>query len=216
MSTNVKSLAARMCAAQAGMTRVKKNGRNDFHGYNYATESDIADACRDAMEENGIGMFYLGVVPESVKAEGNAYSALFRYRFVNTDDPNDNFEATSWGFATDKQDKGPPKAMTSAHKYLLIRAFNIATGDRAIDPDAGGEEPERAPDWADNDFYKRALRAKVGDAGKAFKKPEQWTEFFDAAVRVFDSGKHTSFMSVPADRREAFVNSINVTDKEAK
>lgn len=68
--------------------------------------------------------------------------------------------------------------------------------------------------WADTDYYKRALVAKVGDAGKAFKKPEQWTEFFDAAVRVFDSGKYTSFMSVPADRREAFVNSIN--SKEGK
>jgi hypothetical protein len=63
--------------------------------------------------------------------------------------------------------------------------------------------------WADADHYKRALRAKVGDKGKGWGK-KHWVEFFDAAVRVFDSGKYTSFMSVPADRREAFVNSINI------
>lgn len=73
--------------------------------------------------------------------------------------------------------------------------------------------PETSPAdeaWADPDHYKRSLMAKVGDKGKGWSK-EEWIKFFDEAVQVFDRGKYTSFMSVPADRREAFVGSINVT-----
>lgn len=73
------------------------------------------------------------------------------------------------------------------------------------------EAPKQLPatDWSDANAYKAKLMAKVGDKGKGWTKGI-WVEFFDAAVRVFDSGKYTSFMSVPADRREAFVQSINI------
>lgn len=89
-----------------------------------------------------------------------------------------------------------------------------AIGRQIADWLASGSAPEPIEtDWSDNDQYKRALVARVGDAGKGFTK-QQWTDLFDAAARVFDGGKHTSFMGIPADRREAFVGTINVGDKE--
>src|SRR3990167_4368805 len=46
-----QSLAAKLAAVMAAVHRVGKRGRNDFHGYNYATEADIADAIRGELAQ---------------------------------------------------------------------------------------------------------------------------------------------------------------------
>lgn len=54
------------------------------------------------------------------------------YRIINADAPDEFIEAVSSGSGVDSQDKGIGKAMTYAHKYLMLRTFAIPTGE---DPD---------------------------------------------------------------------------------
>lgn len=54
------------------------------------------------------------------------------YRFVNTENPEEVIEITSYGDGIDTQDKAVGKAMTYADKYALMKAYKIITGD---DPD---------------------------------------------------------------------------------
>lgn len=59
------------------------------------------------------------------------------YRFVNTDNPSEYVEVTTYGDGVDSQDKAPGKAMTYADKYALLKAYKIETGD---DPDQNASE----------------------------------------------------------------------------
>ena len=53
------------------------------------------------------------------------------YRFVNTDNPDEYIETTTFAEGIDAQDKGSGKAMTYCDKYALLKAYKIATGDEA-------------------------------------------------------------------------------------
>lgn len=64
-----------------------------------------------------------------------------KYRFVNTEKPDDFVEMVSYGDGLDTGDKAPGKAMTYADKYALMKAYKIGTGD---DPDQDGS-PETSP-----------------------------------------------------------------------
>ena len=45
------NLVQKLAGVMADVKHVPKNGRNDFHKYDYATEADIADAVRDGTRE---------------------------------------------------------------------------------------------------------------------------------------------------------------------
>ncbi len=60
------------------------------------------------------------------------------YRFVNTENPDEYIDITTYGDGVDPQDKAPGKAMTYSDKYALMKAYKIITGD---DPDQKASEP---------------------------------------------------------------------------
>lgn len=59
------------------------------------------------------------------------------YRFVNTENPEEFVEVTTYGDGVDSGDKAPGKAMTYGDKYALLKAYKIITGD---DPDQNASE----------------------------------------------------------------------------
>lgn len=59
------------------------------------------------------------------------------YRFVNTENPDEFVEVTTYGDGVDSGDKAPGKAMTYGDKYALLKAYKIITGD---DPDQTASE----------------------------------------------------------------------------
>lgn len=59
------------------------------------------------------------------------------YRFVNTEDPAEYVEITTYGDGVDSGDKAPGKSMTYGDKYALLKAYKIITGD---DPDQAASE----------------------------------------------------------------------------
>jgi hypothetical protein len=89
------------------------------------------------------------------------------YRFVNTENPVEYLDITTYGDGVDAGDKAPGKAMTYGDKYALLKAYKIITGD---DPDQQYSEESKVTKGGYG--YKEAvqnLRALDEYAGKPFE-----------------------------------------------
>lgn len=131
------SLHRKLAEVMALTERVAKRGRNEFHKYDYATESDIVDAVR-----LGLAAHRVMLMPSvrEVLREGTLTTVLMRFTF--TDGETGEQESYDWaGTGDDKGDKGLYKAMTGALKYFLLKTFLLPTGD---DPEADTETDKRA------------------------------------------------------------------------
>ena len=113
--------------------RVPKNGRNEFHHYDYVTEADLAEQLRKFFIEEGL------IVITSVldmKKELDTTHVKMEFRIVDIE-TKEEIISVFWGEGMDKGDKGIYKAYTGAEKYFLMKNFLIPTGD---DPEK--ESPE--------------------------------------------------------------------------
>ena len=52
-----RPLATKIASILGKLGRVAKSGRNAFHNYDYATESDVADALRQHLSAEGVAIF---------------------------------------------------------------------------------------------------------------------------------------------------------------
>ena len=135
-----RSLVRKLSEVMGEVERIAKNGRNEFHKYDYATESDIAAAVREHMSAR-----HLMLVPSVEKQEWekvvrkNGETKLctltVRYRLMDGDS-GEEMEFTIIGQGEDAMDKGTYKAMTGATKYALMKLFLMPTGD---DPENDSE-----------------------------------------------------------------------------
>lgn len=142
------SLYARINAVKAEVGRVPKTGRNQHFGYAFATESDISDCLRELMAKHGVCLLYHGPDKENIVVEeagetrsgGKKFRAQvwIKYELVNVDDPTQRETVWGYGEALDTEDKGHNKAITNCHKYVMMKAFDVSTGDTADDPDSAG------------------------------------------------------------------------------
>jgi len=137
--------------------QINKVGKNLKVGvgqsqYKAVGEADVLEAVKPIEIELGIYSYPLSrkVIDTNVFTTSSTYDGktteknnLFLrvetvYRFVNTDDPTDYIDITTYGDGVDPQDKAPGKAMTYSDKYALLKAYKIETGD---DPDQKASEP---------------------------------------------------------------------------
>jgi hypothetical protein len=135
-----KNLISKMAAITAEMDRIKKRGKNQFHGYEFATESDIADEVRKLCGEHNIYL-HCSMVPGSVlyefwkdaKQKDKVRTTFEGVVTIYDGDSTEKLEAHWPAFSHDSDDKGVNKASTAFAKYAMIRTFHISTGD---DPDS--------------------------------------------------------------------------------
>jgi hypothetical protein len=130
-------LYAKLAEVMALVGRIEKRGYNDFHKYNYATESDIVEAVRMGLAERSVM-----IIPSvrEVRHEGTLTTALMVFTLV--DGGTGECAHHDWaGTGDDKGDKGLYKAMTGALKYFLLKTFLMPTGD---DPEADEATDKRA------------------------------------------------------------------------
>lgn len=138
-----KNLIQKAAAVMAAVQHVPKNGRNQFHGYNYATEADITECVRAEMAAQGLMLIpsvlnvEWGTVPTK---SGTDRLCTLTVEFTLTDGVQDR-KLQVLGEGQDRGDKATYKAMTGALKYALLKLFLIPTGD---DPEKDAPE-ERAP-----------------------------------------------------------------------
>jgi hypothetical protein len=57
------------------------------------------------------------------------YAAEFDIEFVNCDEPDDKIVVPAEAHANDTGDKAPGKAVSYASKYVILKVFNIETGE---------------------------------------------------------------------------------------
>lgn len=91
------------------------------------------------------------------------------YRFVNTEDPCDFLEITTYGDGMDAGDKAPGKAMTYGDKYALLKAYKIITGD---DPDQNMSEDSRVTRKAEVPCCCESCRKPIVDG--TTKRGDPW------------------------------------------
>jgi ERF superfamily protein len=126
-------LAIKLARIASQIKRVAKDGHNDFHRYDYATESAILSALRDLQAAEKI-VIVPAVIPESITQipvgeKGEILTSLVCGFTVIDGDSGAQIYATFPGAGTDKLDKGCYKAMTGASKYFLQKLYQIPTGD---------------------------------------------------------------------------------------
>lgn len=135
----------RMLAITSEVATVAKNLQVDTgkgKSYKAVSEADVLAAVKPIEAKHGV---YSYPVARSIVESGEIVNStqygerksLFMrletvYRFVNTDEPTEYIDITTYGDGVDPQDKAPGKAMTYADKYALLKAYKIQTGD---DPD---------------------------------------------------------------------------------
>lgn len=149
MSDAPKSLAAKLAEVMAVVKRIPKRGKNEFHGYKYATEADLADAIRDELSSRGVIL-----IPDvqTVERIDTTPTAKGKPQFLTNveikwtfTDGTDSISFMMPGCGIDGEDKGIYKAITGAEKYALMKFFLVPTGD---DPEADSRkkgEGEKSP-----------------------------------------------------------------------
>lgn len=140
----------RMSAITQEISAVAKNLNVGFGKSQYKAvgEADVLAAVKPIEAKHGVYSYPIkreiidsGII-ENKKSDGSIGKSQFlrlatTYRFVNTDNPEEYIDITTYGDGVDTQDKAPGKAMTYSDKYALLKAYKIITGD---DPDQNASE----------------------------------------------------------------------------
>jgi hypothetical protein len=125
---------------------IQKDKRNNFHGYNYASEAAIKSQLHEAFLANGLILLPPEILslhdgePSAAKEgkEGKNFLTTIQVRFAIADTATgETMTGTTYGRGSDSSDKGIYKALTGALKYWLTTTFLIATGD---DPEQDAEQ----------------------------------------------------------------------------
>lgn len=138
-----KNLYQRLLAIMAEAGTIKKMGFNEFDKYSYVKESDISEKLQSLYVRHGV--FCLNSiksantiqVTSSTGKPQNYSTVVAEYTFINVDNPEDRITVEAVGEGADRGDKAIYKALTGAHKYFLIRNFNLGSEE-----DAEKESPE--------------------------------------------------------------------------
>lgn len=134
------NLVQKLCQVMAAVERVAKNGRNEFHKYDYAREADIVEAIRGELAQRNLFIFP-SVTTHSRTNE--ITDIMVRWTFCDGDS-GEVRDCDIPGTGHDKGDKGVYKALTGSEKYFLMKAFLIPTGDDPEKDEGGSKEAAQA------------------------------------------------------------------------
>lgn len=138
------SLCEKLLTITGKVGHQEKTGRNSAQGYGFIEQAAVVAALRPLLE-----MYGVVILPEVtnrtierfVNARGNTSihaNITMKFTVINAHDIKDlwTFEWNA-GEAIDTSDKATNKAVTAAHKYFLMKLFNISDKE-----DADAESPE--------------------------------------------------------------------------
>lgn len=132
---------------------IQKDGKIEFgsNKYKVVTESKVTSIIKPKLCK-----YRIVIVPVNIdeRREGNITTLKTTYKIINAEDPAEWFAAESVGQGSDTQDKGANKASTASWKYLLLRLFNIPSGE---DPDAVSSDELDAKYAAETPVINRQL-----------------------------------------------------------
>ncbi len=170
MSTEKRSLVAKLAEVMAAVERVPKRGRNEFHRYDYATEADIVATVRGELAQRQVMLIPAvqnherhelrdTIDSKTGKDKPRDPLSVLHMTFTFYDGESGESIVMPWiGVGQDGGDKGVYKAMTGGEKYFLMKTFLMPTGD---DPETDGKREARK---AERDADREALAQQRADA----------------------------------------------------
>ena len=190
MATPATNLHQKLAEAALSIKGVEKDGRNDFHKYDYTSAEGLLRTVRGELLERGIVLLpsVLAIEERPVKtAKGNDSTVTtVRMEFALVDSETGEREDQTWaGTGDDPGDKGLYKAYTGAIKTFLRELLLLPMGD---DPEADAQTDARNADGARKlrEVSDKELEAVTGgkvlltdDQRKRFKTAQKhlaWTD----------------------------------------
>lgn len=151
----MQNLAAKFIQVMQECSHIAKSGTNSYHGYKYATSSDVMQKVNAAFTKYGIASFVspsLISLQEVKTAKGNIDHFATVEVEIKLIDKDSGEEAILKGLGNgqDNGDKAVAKALTSAMKYAYMMSLAISTGDdpeadRSVDENTYVEENDIEP-----------------------------------------------------------------------
>lgn len=151
---------------------------NKVQNYKAVTHDQVTALIRDYLVEFGIVIMPALVASTMIKTDGMTssgtpiyrYESEFSFTFVNCDDPADRYTVERVpAHANDTGDKAPGKALSYAKKMLVLKVFEIETGEddesryETVDEKAEKNAPKPYPQEAfDANFPKWEAAIKEG------------------------------------------------------
>lgn len=142
---NIKtsSLTAKLAEIMKECSHVLKNGKNDFHGYKYATCADVLEMVNNSLSSHNICSL---VTPELLRMDevvtakgGKEHLATVKMDISLIDgETGESVTITGIGSGQDNGDKAVMKAQTAAIKYAYVLSFAISMDDVPEDEKSTG------------------------------------------------------------------------------
>lgn len=174
MSEAKKSLAKKLVKVMSAVGRIKKDGYNSFHKYNYVSEAAVLEEVRAALIEHNV---FITQSVEYANKDGEVTTVIIVNTFIDGD-TGETLSVKSAGQGKDTGDKGVYKAITGATKYFLLKNLMLPTGD---DPEATDEHGKSTSSKVlkptvevktEEVIKDEAPKKKVSFSKKSFTKPE--------------------------------------------
>ena len=213
METNKMNIYQKMLEATKKIGVVAKNLNVEMgksKSYKAVSERDILDAVKPIEVELGIYSYPHSreivetQVLETAKADYVTKQLFMRletvYRFINTDNPSEYVDITTYGDGVDSQDKATGKAMTYADKYALMKAYKISTGED-LDAEASGE----LKSVKGNEF---ATPSQISTIAKYYKD--------ENLVKLLTSNNITSLNELPRQKANDLIKILVQKAKEQR
>ena len=196
MSEPILTLAEKLAAARAKLGSLQPDKRNNDQNYQYISADKILERGGDALADAGVAIipsvveYTLNNVERPNKAP--RIDAMVKFSFVVTDGTTEAV-AFWYGSGTDYStpDKALYKAITSGHKYFLMKLLNIGIGNEDSEHD---NEPTDKPAPAEQPPFMTLADARKMVNSKGELYDDQETE---KLVFIYNNPK------TPPEKREA-------------
>lgn len=139
---------------------MKREGRNEYHGYEYFTEDQLTATLRPKLAQHNL-IVTTDVKTVETKEITNSKGKTEQLVTVTTQhiirdgDTGEHITCSSAGMGVDPLDKGIYKAITGAMKYFLMKLFFIS--DQA-DPEAGSGSDREEKQTKQQDKHRSTRR----------------------------------------------------------
>jgi len=135
MGNEKLNLFQRINAVREKIDYIKKD--KQVQTYKAVSHDQVTALVRDHLVNFGV-VVYPNLVSSTTVDTGDKTSkgtpiirveAVYEFVFVNIDDPADKFTASVSAHANDQGDKAPGKALSYAKKAVILKVFEIETGE---------------------------------------------------------------------------------------
>ena len=131
----MKNIAAKMVKIMADCAYVQKNGVNSFHGYKFATASDVLEKVNASLVKHNVCSVVNAELIDMVDTTNQSGNKTEHLATVKTSltlidvDSGESITCVGLGSGADVGDKAIMKAQTASLKYAYLMSLAIATGD---------------------------------------------------------------------------------------